>query len=131
MLSRYLEGRLPAGSPPRRIVVITGARQVGKTTLARRLYEERYRYLNLDSPGERSRVAAVAAETWGRVVGEAVLDEAQKQPVVLEKLKWAYDAGEVDFSVVLGSSRITLLQQGQGGEPAPDQNQDQAQDDHA
>ncbi|RMF86783.1 MAG: ATP-binding protein, partial [Nitrospirae bacterium] len=89
----------------------TGARQVGKTTLARALYGERYRYLNLDSPGERSRLAAVAAETWGRVVGEAVLDEAQKQPAVLEKLKWAYDAGAVDFSVVLGSSRITLLEQ--------------------
>ena len=75
MLTRYLGHRLPSGAPPRRIVVLTGARQVGKTTLARSLYGERMRYLNLDSPGERERLNTVPAEAWDRVVGPAVLDE--------------------------------------------------------
>jgi predicted AAA+ superfamily ATPase len=39
----------------------------------------------------------------------AVLDEAQKAPDVFEKLKWAYDEGQLDYSVLLGSSRILLL----------------------
>jgi len=111
MLERYLVKRLPPGSPPRRIVVVTGARQVGKTTLARELYESRFRYLNLDSPGERARLSLVPAEGWHQAVGPAILDEVQKAPLLLEKLKWAYDEGKLDFSVLLGSSRITLLEQ--------------------
>jgi uncharacterized protein len=92
-------------------VVLTGARQVGKTTLARGLYEDRLRYLNLDSPGERDRLAAVPAEGWGRSVGPAILDEVQKAPALLDKIKWAYDEGRLDFTALLGSSRILLLDQ--------------------
>ena len=111
MLERLLTRRLPAPYGPRRIVVLTGARQVGKTTLARGLYERPLRYLNLDSPGERERLAAVPAEGWGRAVGPAILDEVQKAPALLDKLKWSYDEGQLDFSVLLGSSRILLLDQ--------------------
>ncbi|HEX5759262.1 MAG TPA: ATP-binding protein [Thermoanaerobaculia bacterium] len=111
MLSRAITTRLPSPEGPRRLVVLTGARQVGKTTLARSLYGERLRYLNLDSPGERERLQGVPAEAWGRVVGPAVLDEVQKAPGLLDKIKWAYDEGELAFSVLLGSSRILLLEQ--------------------
>lgn len=111
MLSRLLAHRLPSSSPPRRLVVLTGARQVGKTTLARQLYGDELLYLNLDSPGERSRLAGVPAEGWARTVGPAILDEVQKVPEVFEKLKWSYDNGDLDFSVLLGSSRILLLDQ--------------------
>lgn len=109
MLERYLTPRLPSPTGPRRLAVLTGARQVGKTTLARHLYGNDLRYLNLDSPGERERVTGVPAEGWAKVVGPAVLDEVQKAPDVLEKVKWAYDEGQLGFSVLLGSSRILLL----------------------
>jgi predicted AAA+ superfamily ATPase len=109
MLERFLARRLPLASPPRRIPVLTGARQVGKTTLAKALYADSLRYVNLDSPGERQRLGKVPAEGWGVSVGAAVLDEVQKAPHLLEKLKWAFDQGEIDFSVLLGSSRILLL----------------------
>lgn len=111
MLPRLVAPRLPSPSGPRRLVVLTGARQVGKTTLARSLYGETLRYLNLDSPGERERLGEVPAEAWGQVVGPAVLDEVQKAPGLLDKIKWAYDEGELAFSVLLGSSRILLLEQ--------------------
>lgn len=91
--------------------MLTGARQVGKTTLARSLYGEQLRYLNLDSPGERERLRGVPAEGWGRAVGPAILDEVQKSPGLLDKVKWAYDEGHLAFSVLLGSSRILLLEQ--------------------
>ena len=111
MLSRLVADRLPRSAPPRRLVVLTGARQVGKTTLARDLYGEDLLYLNLDSPGERRRLAGVPAEGWAKTVGPAILDEVQKTPEVFEKIKWAYDGGDLDFSVLLGSSRILLLDQ--------------------
>ena len=111
MLRRLLTARLPRSAPPRRLVVLTGARQVGKTTLARELYGEDLLYLNLDSAGERSRLADVPAEGWAKTVGPAILDEVHKIPDALEKLKWAYDNRDLDFTVLLGSSRILLLDQ--------------------
>lgn len=104
---RWLATRLPP-STKRRLVVLTGARQTGKTTLARRLYSD-LRYVNLDAVEEREAVAAVRSGSWGRTVGPAVIDEAQKEPQVFDKVKFAYDGGLLEFSVLLGSSRILLL----------------------
>jgi len=42
-------------------------------------------------------------------VGPAVLDEAQKEPSVFDKVKLAFDAGDIDFTVLLGSSRFLLI----------------------
>jgi predicted AAA+ superfamily ATPase len=106
-IQRHLEQRLP---PPdkRRLVVLTGARQVGKTTLARAAYPG-LRYVNLDAIEDRAALAALPARQWGATVGDAILDEAQKEPAVFEKLKFAYDAGDVRFSALLGSAQIMLL----------------------
>ena len=104
---RWLARRLPT-EDKRRLVVLTGARQTGKTTLARHLYPD-LRYLNLDAIEEREAVRAIRSGSWGRVVGPAVIDEAQKEPDVFDKVKLAYDGGHLPFSVLLGSSRILLL----------------------
>ena len=105
---RWLTTRLPTGDK-RRLVVLTGARQTGKTTLARHLYRD-LRYLNLDAIEEREAVRALRSGSWGRAVGAAVIDEAQKEPGVFDKVKLAYDEGQLLFSVLLGSSRILLLE---------------------
>jgi hypothetical protein len=96
----------PAG---RRLVVLTGARQVGKTTLARSRYAA-LRYVNLDAIEDRDALRAVASASWGRHIGPAVIDEVQKEPSLLEKVKYAYDDGSLDFSVLLGSAHILLMQ---------------------
>lgn len=104
---RWLARRLPKPGDPR-LVVLTGARQTGKTTLARAMWPG-IRYVNLDSVEDREALRAVATASWDRLVGEAVLDEAQKEPSVFEKVKWAFDAGRVRFTALLGSSRVLLL----------------------
>ena len=106
---RWMGTRIP-GTEKRRLVVLTGARQTGKTTLVRSAYPG-LRYLNFDSLQDRERAADLSASAWGRTVSAAVLDEAQKAPQVFEKVKLAYDAYEIDFSVLTGSSRILLLDQ--------------------
>ena len=53
----------------------------------------------------------VSSFDWGRTVGNAVLDEVQKFPQALEKVKFAFDASEIDFSALLGSAQILLLKQ--------------------
>ena len=110
LLARQLAPRLPAPGDRRRLVVITGARQTGKTTLARDVYS-RLRYLNLDAIELRAMMREVRTSRWGEEIGVAVLDEAQKEPGVFDKVKYAFDEGSLDFTVLLGSSRILLLGQ--------------------
>ena len=104
---RWLGRRLPS-TGKRRLVVLTGARQTGKTTLARHLYRD-LRYVSLDAIEEREAMRSLRSGSWGRAVGPAVIDEAQKEPGVFDKVKLAYDERQIAFSVLLGSSRVLLL----------------------
>lgn len=60
---RWLATRLPPADK-HRLVVLTGARQTGKTTLARRLYHD-LRYVNLDAIEEREALRGLRSGTWG------------------------------------------------------------------
>jgi hypothetical protein len=92
----------PHGGPPdawRRTVLLaaatragTGARQTGKTTLARSVWPDLV-YHSLDDLEIRQQLRDVSPRGWARAVGPAILDEAQKEPSVFEKVKLAYDAG--------------------------------------
>lgn len=108
VLHRRLAARIPSPGGRPRLVVVTGARQTGKTTLARATYPE-LRYLNLDAIELREVVRSVRSARWGQEIGPAVLDEAQKEPGVFDKVKYAFDEGKLAFTVLLGSSRILLL----------------------
>jgi predicted AAA+ superfamily ATPase len=98
---------LPEGSD-KGIVLITGARQTGKTTLVKGQYAS-LPYYNLDSMELRHQLTEISAFDWGRDVGNAVIDEIQKAPSLLEKIKFGYDEGGLTFSVLTGSSQIMLL----------------------
>lgn len=104
---RFLSKFLPK-LERRCLVVLTGARQTGKTTLAKAKYPE-LRYINLDAPENRESLRKISTPMWSTSVGNAILDEAQKEPVVFEKVKYAYDEKGVSFSLLLGSSQILLL----------------------
>jgi predicted AAA+ superfamily ATPase len=67
------------------------------------------RYINLDAPENRDTLRGIPTSSWDRDVGNAVIDEAQKEPVVFEKVKFAFDAGRVSFCVLTGSSQILLI----------------------
>lgn len=105
--SRYLAEFLPPDSS-RRLGVVTGARQTGKTTLVKATYPDLH-YISLDAPENRDSLRQIASATWAATVGNAVIDEAQKEPTVFEKVKYAFDEGRISFTVLTGSSQILLL----------------------
>lgn len=107
MKNRILGQKMPTPSN-KGLVLLTGARQTGKTTLVKHLYPE-LRYINFDAIENREKIALVHSDEWAKVVGPAIIDEAQKWPLVFEKIKYAYDANELSFSVLLGSAQILLL----------------------
>jgi uncharacterized protein len=104
---RFLSSYLPSATK-RRLVVLTGARQTGKTTLSRAKYPDLH-YINLDAPENREMLRKISTPMWARTVGNAVLDEAQKEPVIFEKVKYSFDEKGISFSLLLGSSQILLL----------------------
>jgi hypothetical protein len=106
-IKRALAQHLPK-SRSKRVVLLTGARQTGKTTLSKAAYPD-LRYINLDAPENRDALRAIPTSSWARDVGNAIIDEAQKEPVVFEKVKFAFDAGEVSFCMLTGSSQILLI----------------------
>ena len=106
-LNRWVDQLLPPVNS-RGLVLLTGARQTGKTTSAKACYAS-LPYYNLDAIEYRDQLSDVSSFSWARTVGAAVLDEVQKEPALLDKLKFAYDAGEIDFSALLGSAQILLL----------------------
>jgi uncharacterized protein len=105
---RFLGRQLQPPSKPR-LILVTGARQTGKTTLARAVYPD-LAYINLDAVEEREAIREVRAGAWAETVGPAILDEAQKEPSVFEMVKYAFDAGHLTRTVLLGSSQILMLQ---------------------
>jgi predicted AAA+ superfamily ATPase len=104
---RFLEDYLPERSS-RRLVILTGARQTGKTTLAKAKYPE-LNYINLDAPENREVIRTISTASWAVSVGNAVIDEAQKEPSLFEKVKYAFDENSVSFCLMSGSSQILLL----------------------
>ena len=74
---RWLATRLPSASE-RGLVVLTGARQTGKTTLAKDRYAKKVRYVNLDAMEDREALRAVRTSSWAQTVGNAVIRACSK-----------------------------------------------------
>ncbi len=101
-----------------KIILVLGARQVGKTTLIKKIVEQRQKqalYLNLDIDADVSRLLAVSALPPGeahRLLGSpdiVVLDEAQRLPKAAQIVKGWHDSGVKATIILSGSSSLDLL----------------------
>lgn len=91
-----------------RIIVLTGARQVGKTYLVRKLLPD-YKYISIEDPVLRSSYTALSANQWHSLYPKAALDEVQKEPQVIESIKSVYDQFDNTRYILLGSSQLLLM----------------------
>lgn len=91
-----------------RFTVITGARQIGKTTLVEKTFPERP-LLRFDSARERDAYGRLSPQDWITRFPTAILDEVQKAPEILETLKSCYDQDSTIQYILLGSSQIMLM----------------------
>ena len=91
-----------------RILVLTGARQTGKSTLAQLAFSN-YPIINLDSPIERSAYERMSPAQWITQYPFAVIDEAQKLPSIFDTVKACFDRDEKVRYVLLGSSQVLLM----------------------
>lgn len=111
MLRRHIQRRLEAALADTRVVLLAGARQVGKSTLARELAQRRGgRYLTLDDPT----IAALARSDPAALVGGAgaftVVDEVQTAPALFAALKREVDTRPAPGRFLLtGSANVFVL----------------------
>jgi uncharacterized protein len=98
-------------------VVLTGPRQVGKTTLALAAAERRpSTYLDLESPTDRARLAEPELYFADHLDELVILDEIHRAPGLFEALRGVIDRGRREGRgkgrfLLLGSASIDLLAQ--------------------
>ncbi len=89
--------------------MLTGARQVGKTTLARNCFPQ-MPILSMDSPIERETYLRFTPAQWQANFPNIIIDEIQKAPDLFDTIKSCYDRyPEMQF-LLLGSSQFLLMQ---------------------
>jgi len=92
-----------------RIIVLTGARQTGKTTIAHHSFGD-YAYLAVDDVVKSRNFINLTAEQWAQIYPQAVLDEVQCEPQLIHSIKATYDQFANTRYLLLGSSQFLLLE---------------------
>lgn len=112
MISRVVQNQVESQLSNRKVLIILGARQVGKTTLIQnlKLHPEETLFLNGDDLTVRKQLEEVGLEKWKLILGVKkylVIDEAQRIEDISLKVKLIAD--QLDFKVILsGSSALEL-----------------------
>lgn len=90
------------------VIVITGPRQSGKTSLCRHLFKK-YRYANLEDLTTRAAAVADPTAFIDSLGNEAIIDEVQNVPQLLSMIQVRVDEDRKRRYILSGSSNFALL----------------------
>lgn len=112
-MDRYIPRKIAASienaSPYYQVIVVTGPRQVGKTTLCKHLFSD-FKYVNLEDLGIRE-IALADPKTFMDGLGKkAIIDEVQNFPEILSYIQVAVDSDPELKIILTGSSNFSLMQ---------------------
>ena len=114
-IPRYLTGTIKRAMTSFPVVLVTGARQTGKTTLLRTEFGESHEYISLERPDIRNRALADPVGFFAQYTKPLILDEIQHAPELLHYIKelieperkpgWWLLTGSQNFSLMQGVSQ--------------------------
>ena len=112
-ITRTLESVLERAAEEFPVVILTGPRQSGKTTLLQHLFAERYAYVSLEPPDVRAAASEDPRGFLAMYPPPAILDEVQYAPDLLPYIKERVDANRTEYGQYLltGSQNLLLMQQ--------------------
>jgi len=110
-IERSISPRLKRLAASRPVVVLTGARQTGKTALLRRLFPDHH-YVTLDLPSEASQAEQNPGAFLKRHPAPLIVDEVQYAPSLFRHLKLVVDEDRSGHGRYLlsGSQPFALMQ---------------------
>jgi hypothetical protein len=111
MFRRYIQHAIDAALADTRVVLLNGARQVGKSTLARRIAEARGgHYQTLDDPATAAAAQADPGAFVEAAGSFAVIDEVQLVPALFVAIKQVVDRDPRPGRFLLtGSANVFML----------------------
>ena len=109
-IPRDIEPRLQRSAKTRPVVVLTGARQTGKTSTFLRLFPN-YAFVSLDLPTKAEQAEKEPGRFLQRHPPPVIIDEVQYAPGLFRHLKVAVDANRTRNGQFLltGSQKFTLM----------------------
>ena len=109
-IPRHVEPRLIRSARTRPVIVLTGARQTGKTSTFRHLFPS-YGFVSLDLPTEAEQAEKEPARFLQRHPPPVIVDEVQYATGLFRHLKVAVDANRANHGQFLltGSQKFTLM----------------------
>ena len=111
-IDRLLKSKIEAACLSRPAILVTGARQTGKSSLLQRMFPDA-NYVSLD----RVVIAAEAEENPSRFLdrldGRTIIDEVQYAPSLFRELKIRIDENRADYGrwILTGSQRMQLMKE--------------------
>lgn len=109
-IPRDIEANVRRAAKTRPVVVLTGARQTGKTSLLRRMFPK-HGFVSLDLPSEAEQAEKDPASFLLRHPPPLIVDEVQYAPALFRHLKAAVDADRASHGrfLLTGSQRFVLM----------------------
>lgn len=108
MITRLLDREIRRLSAVFPVVIVTGPRQSGKTTMCKMAFEN-FKYINLENINTRETVAADPLNFLKQHTAGLIIDEAQRLPELFSYIQVLVDEDKSRRYVLTGSSNFALL----------------------
>ena len=107
---REIESVIRRACSQSRVVVLTGARQTGKSTLLQRLFKGSHRYVSLDDPQDLKLAQEDPRLFFEKYASPLIIDEIQYAPQLLPYIKLRVDKEQKKgMFLITGSQQFTMM----------------------
>ena len=111
-ISRDIESAIDVMLGQGKVVLVTGARQVGKTTTLRHHLGDSFGYVSMDDPRERALAMQDSVLFFESKELPLIIDEVQRVPELFSSVKWIVDQSDEKGRIVLTGSQTYHLMKG-------------------
>lgn len=111
-IRREIESTIDSMLTQGKVVLVTGARQVGKTTVLKEHLGDSFDYVSLDSPRDYTLAKQDAVLFFESRQFPLIVDEIQRAPELFSTVKWIVDQSEEKGRILLTGSQTYCLMHG-------------------
>ena len=108
-IKREIEPTIDAMLKQGKVVLVTGARQVGKTTVLKQHLGNDFNYVSMENPRDYLLAKEDAVLFFESKILPLIIDEVQRVPELFSPIKWVVDQSEEKGRIVLTGSQTYHL----------------------